>query len=678
MPIPAFLRMPDDRRRARRLTAGAAVLVLALAPFAAGAQQAGTAPETERTQPAEEAAPAGERWRTSGSLIDPAAETRPFARYDYVNPDAPKGGTLNSIAIGTFDSFNPFVVRGNPAAGLSNFGGLLYDTLMQQSTTEPSTSHALIAEAFRYPDDYSAATYRLNPAARWHDGTPITAEDVVWSFEALTEHSPLYKRYYANVTEAVAVSEREVRFSFDQTGNRELPHIMGDLAVLPKHWWTGEDAEGRPRDIGAPTLEPPLGGGAYRIASFEPGAEITWERVEDYWAQDLPVNVGRNNFDERRYTYFQDENAAWQAFTKGGYQDIRPENSSQRWATGYDFPAFEQGAVVKKVFPTSSGEPMQGFALNTRREKFQDRRVRQALTLAFDFERMNRTLFYDSYTRTDSFFEGTELAASGLPEGRELEILRTVEDQVPEEVFTEPFALPVYDSPEAERAHLRRASGLLREAGWRQPEPPGFFERLLSWIGLGEEPADTRFLVNEAGERFTIEFLGNSPTDERVTAPYIENLRRLGIDASLRIVDTTQYVNRYRGFEFDVVTFVHQQSQSPGNEQRDFWSSEAADAPGSRNLPGIRNEAVDTLVDRIIFAEDRAELVAATRALDRVLLWNFYVVPQWHLPEVWIAHWDKFGIPEEQPGYIGLDIDSWWVDEDKAQELAREYFGGRT
>ena len=594
-----------------------------------------------------------QEWRTSSSLIDPDVETKTFERYDYVNPDAPKGGTFNAIAVGTFDSFNPFIVRGTAAAGLSGFGGILYDTLMQQSTDSPGTSHGLVADAFKYPDDYSSATYRINPEARWHDGQPITAEDVIWSFNVMKENSQIYNRYFANVTEATKVSDHEVMFSFDQTGNRELPHIIGDLVVLPKHWWEGEDKSGKKRDITKPTLEAPMGSGPYRIESFKPGSEIIWKRVEDYWGADLPVNIGRHNFDRQRFVYFQDDNAAWQAFTKGGFEDFRRENRSQRWSTGYNFPAFNAGDVKKEVFETDSGEPMQGFVLNTRRPQFQDRKVRQALTYAFDFESMNRTLFYGLYTRTDSYFEGGELASSGLPRGKELEILETVRDEVPPEVFTEEFKLPVYDTPQATRQNLRKAFDLLSEAGW--------------------ENRGGKLVNKETGEPFRIEFLGNDPTDSRVSAPYIDNLRRLGIEATMRIVDTTQYINRYRSFDFDVVTAVLAQSASPGNEQRDYWSSAAADASGSRNVAGIKDPAIDKLIDRVIYAKDREELVAATHALDRVLLWNFYLVPQWHLPEVWTAYWDKFGKPEKQPTYIGVDIDSWWIDPDKEAALAGEY-----
>jgi microcin C transport system substrate-binding protein len=614
------------------LTAGFGVLLISLSSIPAFAQE----------------------WRTTSSLIDPDAETTPFERYDYVNPDAPKGGTVNHIAVGTFDSFNGFIVRGTPAAGIAGFGGgLLYDTLMQQSTTEPSTSYPLIAEAFKYPDDYSSATYRLNPNARFHDGTPITAEDVVWSFEKLKELSQLYNRYYVNVTEAVAISEREVEFRFDQTGNRELPHIMGDLAVLPKHWWEGTDARGNKRDIGQPTLEPPLGSGAYKIESFRPGSEIVWSRVEDYWAADLPVNVGRHNFGRHRFTYFQDDNAAWQAFTKGGFQDYRRENRAQRWATGYNFPAFESGDVVKREFDEMAGEPMQGFVLNTRRPQFQDRQVREALTWAFDFESMNRTLFFNSYTRTDSYFEGGELASSGLPEGKELEILEEFRGQIPDEVFTQEFKLPTYDAPQAFRENLRRAHQLLAQAGW--------------------ENRGGRLVNTQSGRPFTIEFLGDDPTDERIMKPFIDNLRRLGIEASIRIVDASQYINRVRNFDYDVIVAVLAQSLSPGNEQRDFFSSAAADQPDSRNLSGIKDPVVDKLVERVIFATDRDDLIAATRALDRVLLWGYYIVPHWHLPKVWMAYWNKFGIPDEQPAYSGVDTNSWWIDTEREAALQRKY-----
>jgi microcin C transport system substrate-binding protein len=598
-----------------------------------------------------------DEWRTTSSLIGESKYGDNFQRYDYVNPDAPKGGTLNSVAPGTFDSFNPYIVQGSFAAGFAPFGGgLLYDTLMEQATDEGSVSHPLIADAYKHPDDYSSVTYRLDPRAKWHDGKPITTDDVIWSFQVLKANSPMYSRYFENVTDAVAVSDREVEFRFDQKGNRELPKILGDLVVLPKHWWEGTDAKGKKRDVTRPTQEPPLGSAAYKIASFKPGSEIVWQRVPDYWAAKLPVKIGRQNFDTQRFTYILDENAAWQAFTKGGLEDINAENSSRRWSTAYNFPAIKQGDVIKKEFKTETPEPMQGFVLNLRRQQFQDRRIREALTNVLDFESMNRTLFFGLNTRTSSYFQGTELASSGLPQGKELEILEQYRDRLPAELFTQEFKLPVYDSPQAERKYLKAAVDLFAQAGW---------------VIKGGK------MVNaDSGQQFKLEILGRDPSDEVIANPYVDSLRKIGIDAALRIVDPSQYVNRTRSFDFDVVTGMFGQSDSPGNEQRDFWSSKAADAPGSRNLMGIKNPVIDALVDRVIFATDRDDLVAATHALDRVLLWNYYVVPQWHRPVVWLAYWNKFGIPEKQPAYVGADIDSWWIDKDKEKALAAKYKSG--
>ncbi|MDX8532746.1 extracellular solute-binding protein [Mesorhizobium sp. VK25A] len=597
-----------------------------------------------------------DEWHTTSSLIGPSKYGEKFQRYDYVNPDAPKGGTYNSVVTGTFDSFNPYIVQGSPAAGFAQFGGgLLYDTLMDQATDEGSVSHPLIAEAYKYPTDYSSATYRLDPRAKWHDGQPITADDVIWSFRVLKANSPMYNRYFENVTDAVAVSDREVEFHFNQKGNRELPKILGDLVVLPKHWWEGTDGNGKKRDITRPTLEPPLGSAAYKIASFKPGAEIVWQRVPDYWGAKLPVKIGRENFDTQRFTYILDDNAAWQAFTKGGLEDIKPENSSRRWNTAYNFPAVSSGDVVKQVFKTTSPEPMQAFILNQRRPLLQDRLVREALTLPFDFETMNRTLFYNSNTRTHSYFQGTELASSGLPQGKELEILEKYRDKLPPELFTQEFKLPVYDSPQAERKYLKQAVDLFAQAGW---------------VIKGGKMVNAK-----TGAPFRFEILGWNDTDQVISSPWIANLRKIGVDASLRIIDQTQYINRVNNFDYDVITSQLQQSESPGNEQRDFWSSKAADTPGSRNYSGIKNPVVDALVDRIIFATDRDDLVATTHALDRILLWNYYVVPQYYRAVVWLAYWNKFGMPEKQPSYRGADIDSWWIDTAKEKALAAKYKG---
>ncbi len=598
-----------------------------------------------------------DEWRTTSTLFGESKYASDFKHYDYVNPAAPKGGTLNSSVVGTFDSFNPFPVTGTPVVGLTDYGGFLYDTLMQQSVDEPSASYPLIAEAFKYPDDYSSATYRLNPKAKWHDGQPITADDVIWSFNKLKDVNALFNKYFANVTEAKAISANEVQFHFNQKGNRELPHIMGDLPVLPKHWWEGTDAKGNKRDLGKPTLEKPLGSGAYKIESFKPGAEVVWARVPDYWAADLPVNVGRYNFDRMRYVYFGDANAEWLAFTKGGFEDVRRDNSAKRWAIDYTFPAFTSGDVKRTEFDTNAPQSSQVYALNNRLPRLQDRRVREALTFAFDFETMNRTIFYGSYKRTDSYFEGGELASSGLPTGKELAILEPFRDQLPPELFTQEFKLPVYDqTPKSTRANLKRASDLFKEAGWVN--------------------RDGKLVNEKTGEQFKLEFLGDDPADEKLVASYIENLKRLGIDASLRVVDTSQYINRVRNYDFDVLAIIGMaQSSSPGNEQRDFWTSSAADKPDSRNYMGIRDPVVDALVDKVIFAKDREDLIAATHALDRVLLWNYYGVLQWHLGKARVAYWDKFGIPEKQPLYTGYDPFSWWVDPEKQKALAAKYKG---
>ena len=600
--------------------------------------------------PATSGARADDVWRPATSLIGEPKYKDGFKHYDYVNPDAPKGGTLNQAAVGTFDSLNPYIVQGSPAAGFSAFGGgLLYDTLMEQATDQPGTNYGLIAEAISYPDDFAWAKFRLNPNARWHDGKPVTPEDVVWSFETLKSQSPMYNKYYANVVKAEITGDREVTFTFDKPGNRELPNIMGDLAILPKHWWEGTDANGRKRDISKSTLEIPLGSGPYRIESVSPGRQIVWKRVEDYWGKDLPTHVGRNNFDRIKIDYYRDPNASWEAFKKGGLDDYRLENRIGRWMTEYNFDAVKDGKVVQRSFPLASSGRMQGYVLNQRREKFQDPRVRQALNYVFDFETMNRTLFFDKYKRIESYFAGIDLASSGLPEGKELEILETVRDQVPPEVFTTPFKLPVNDTPQAFRDNLRKALELFKEAGW--------------------ELKGNKLVNVKTGEPFKIEFLESDPSFERVVAPFIQNLKRIGIDASLRVVDSAQYVARVNDFDFDVVSTVIGQSHSPGNEQREMWGSAAAKTPGSRNLMGIQSPVIDTLIDRVVFATSREDLVAATHALDRVLLWNYYVVPQWFSDTINVAYWNKFGIPEKQPEYVGIDTYSWWVDPAKEKAL---------
>ncbi len=564
-----------------------------------------------------------------------------FKHFGYVNPDAPKGGTLRQAGIGTFDSLNPFIVKGQ-SAGLV---GYIYDTLMTSTADEPSTEYGLVARSVSHPDDFSSVTYTLREEARWHDGKPITPEDVIFSFESLKKGHPQYAYYYANIEKAEKVGPHKVKFLFNQKGNRELPQITGQLPVLPKHYWEGTDAEGNKRDFFASTLEPPLGSGPYRIGEVKPGKSISVLRVEDYWGKDLPVNVGRYNFDAIQTEYFRDSTIALEAF-KADQFDVRLENSAKNWATAYTFDAVKRGDVIQEVLTAQRAEPMQAFIFNSRRAKFADARVRLAFNYAFDFEWANKNLFYGQYTRVDSYFANSELAATGLPEGRELEILETVRGQVPEEVFTTEYKNPVGGDQRAVRRNLRTARQLLLDAGWS--------------VKQGK-------LVNDkSGQPMTVEFLLVSPAFERVVLPYIQNLKRLGIDARVRTIDSAQYQNRVEQFDFDVVITGWGQSLSPGNEQRDYWGSAAADRAGSRNLVGIKDPAIDKLIDTIILAKDREELVAASRALDRVLLWNHFVVPQWFFKGIRLAYWNRFGKPENGPEYGYGYPDTWWYDPEKA------------
>ena len=567
-----------------------------------------------------------------------------FKNFDWVNPDAQKGGTFREAAIGSYDSLNGFTVNGDAADGL----GLIGDTLMSSSPDEPATAYGLVAEWVSYPADYSAATFGLRSEARFHDGKPITPEDVVFSLEALKSADPQHAQYYKNVVKAEKTGDREVTFTFDVKGNRELPAIVGEMAVLPRHYWQGKNAKGDQRDISKTTLEPPLGSGPYRIKSFEPGRNMVYERVKDYWAKDLPVSKGQWNFDEIRYEYYRDRVPAFEAF-KSGLIDYWPESSSQAWAQQYSFEAVTKGLVKKEAFAHKRVAGMQAFAFNLRRKQFQDVRVRRAFNLAFDFESANKNLFYGAYTRSNSFFANSELAARGLPTGPELAILEPLKAELPPEVFTAEYTNPVNAAPEDLRNHMREAFKLLQQAGWAQQGGR---------------------LVNAAGEPLTVEILLVQPDFERVTLPYIENLKKLGVQASVRVVDSAQYQRRVKSFDFDMIVHSIAQSHSPGNEQRFFWSSAAADREGSRNVMGIKSPAVDKLIDRVVFAKDREELVAATHALDRVLLWNAYVVPQWYRGSDWIATWDVFGHPTKTPSQSVSAVRTWWMDEAKQKAVA--------
>jgi microcin C transport system substrate-binding protein len=584
--------------------------------------------------------------RHSISLIGTPKYPADFKHFDYVNPDAPKGGTIRMADIGSFDSLNPILYKGEAAAGL----GLIYETLMTDSLEEPSTSYGLVAEWASYPPDFSSVTFKLRDEAHWNDGTPITPDDVVYSLDINKKANPRLALYYKNVSKAEVTGPNEVTFTFDVKGNRELPMIMGQLTILPKHYWTGKDANGKQRDPLKTTLEPPLGSGPYRIKEVSPARSITYERVPDYWGKDLPVNRGQWNFDEIRFDYYRDETVAFESF-KAGALDYHQETSAKNWATAYDFAAVRNGWVIRQEVPIKSAQSMQCFVFNLRRPQFQDRRVRQAFNLAFDFEWANKNLFFGQYQRVGSYFEGTELAApKALPQGRELEILNEVKNEVPPEVFTKVHENPVNNSPDEFRDHLRKAMQLLKDAGY--------------------EVKDGVLTNTKTGEPLTAEFLLVSPLFERIVQPYMRNLERLGIKTRLRMVDSAQYTRRLDGFDYDIVVGNFAQSNSPGNEQRDFWGSDAAGRNGSRNLIGIKDPAIDKLVDKVIFAKDRQELVAATRALDRVLLWNDLVVPQWFAPKVRIAYWNRYGQPKTLPDLTPGFIQVWWLDPDKAAKLA--------
>jgi microcin C transport system substrate-binding protein len=586
-------------------------------------------------------------WKHGLSLFGDLKYPAGFKHFEYVNPKAPRGGLVRQIAIGTFDNFNMVVsgVKGQLAAGISYTS----DTLLMQSLDEVSTEYGLLAESVSHPADFSTVAYRLRPEAKWHDGQPVTPEDVIFSLEAFKKYHPQYSAYYRHVTKAEKTGDREITFTFDQPGNRELPQIIGQINVLAKHWWEGKDSQGRQRDVSQTTLEVPLGNGAYRVKSFVPGRSIVYERVPEYWGSAVNVNVGINNFDEMRFEYFRDTTVALEAF-KADQLDWRNESSAKDWATAYDFPAVTQKRVVLEEFDIRNFGVMQAFAFNTRRDKFKDARVRRAFNFAFDFEEMNKQIFFGQYSRIASYFQGTELASSGLPQGLELEILNTVKDKVPPEVFTTPYTNPSGGNAEAVRNNLRDALRLFRAGGW--------------------EVKEQKLTNVKTGEKMTIEVLLSAPTFERIVSFWKPLLEKVGVDVSIRVVDASQYENRLRNWDFDMVVSSWGQSLSPGNEQRNYWGSKAAEQPGSRNYIGIADPAIDALIDRIIFAKNRTELTAATHAMDRVLLWHNFVVPQWTYGKVRTARWDRYGRPDPLPKY-GLSAfpTVWWWDAERAAKV---------
>lgn len=627
-------------------------------------EEAGTDEATEDTRV----------WRHATTLDDNEPKyPEGFAHFDYVNPDAAKGGTVRLADLGSFDSLNFVPPRGEAPLGL----GLIYDSLMTASLDELSTEYGLIAEAVSYPDDYSSVTFRLREGATWHDGVPISASDVVFSFNTLVEHNPQQAAYYSNVVSAEITGEREATFFFDEVGNRELPKIVGQLVIVPAHWWTGIDANGNQRDISRGTLEPPLGSGPYRIGDVIPGRSIRYERVEDYWAADLNVTIGQHNFDIIEYGYYRDSDVTFEAFKADAY-DLRIENRARNWATGYDIPAVNDGRIVMEEFeePYRRVGLMVGFVFNTQRPLFADRNVRRAFNYVFDFQELNRALFFDSYSQFDSYFTGIDdLASSGLPEGAELALLEELRDDgidIPQEVFTTAYFNPTNGSSETRRENIRTALDLFEMGGWTvrdevDPEQAGtgLLHRVLVAIGLRSDPT-RRVMRDASGAPVVVELLLNGPTQEPAANQMAQSLELVGIELVIRTVDSSQYTNRERSRDFDMIYQAWVQSTSPGNEQRDFFGSSSATVEGSRNHAGIQNEAVDALIERIIFAEDREALEVATRAMDRVLLWNHYVVPGWGVRTARVARWDRFDRPDSLPTYsIGFPT-VWWYDAERA------------
>lgn len=668
------------RRSISSLSPFAALAMAAVfASSAALAQDAGTPapagpaepiPSAQTTPAAPEAGEPARRHALS--LIGEPKFGPDFKHFDWVNPDAPTGGVVRFATEGTFDSLNPYSIRGVPAGAV----GMIYDSLMTGSPDEESAEYGLIAEWISYPPDYSWAKFGLRPEARFHDGKPITPEDVIFSLDAIKKAHPMYARYYKNVVKAEKTGEREVTFTFDITGNRELPQILGQLTVFPKHFWEATGRNGEPRDLAKSTLEVPLGSGPYKVKSVDTGNRIVLERVADYWAKDLPVRVGQFNFDELRFQYFRERTAAFEDF-KSGRADFWRENTASAWATQFDFDAIKKGWVKKEAIPTKGVARMQGFVFNTRRDKFKDRRVREAFNYAFDFEELNRSVLFGQYTRVASYFDNSELAAKGLPEGRELEILKQFEKDLPPEVFTTEWKNPVFASREDLRKNLAEAMRLFKEAGWEvrqeEVEDPdcGIFCKVARTVGIGSARTET-VLRNAKGEPFTVEFLLGSDAFQRHVAQYISNLSKIGVKANVRVVDPAQYERRETTFDFDIIVDSFPQSMSPGNEQRDFWGSAAADQQGSRNTIGIKDPVIDALIEQLIVAKDRDEVVAHTRALDRVLLWGHYLVPQWYNPYEWIATWDIFGRPEKLPSLTSAFTQVWWVDPDKEKALSAQ------
>jgi len=565
-----------------------------------------------------------------------------FQHFDYVNPAAPKGGRMVTMGTGganTYDTLNQYILKGDAAQGLD----FLFDSLMVRAQDEPDAVYGLIAKSADVASDGLSVTFKLRPEAKFADGTPLTAADVIYSFTALKEKGhPAISMTLHDVVSAEALDPETVRYTFKGTLTRDLPIIVAQLPVLSKAYYSKQPFE-------ETSLKPPLGSGPYKIKDFKPGTYVTYTRRNDYWAKDLPVNRGRYNFDEIRYDYYRDRNIELEALLSGQF-DFREEFSSGAWATRYDIPAVREGRLITVVLPDQRPSGAQGYFINTRRDKLKDPRVREALDLVFDFQWSNKKLFYSLYKRTTSYFENSDMKASGKPSPEELALLEPFKDKLSPEVFGEPYTPPVTDGSGNNRDNLKKARDLLIAAGWT--------------------PGPDHMLHNAKGETLTIEFLEFEAMFERITVPYTDNLKRIGVDASFRLIDPAQYERRVKSFDFDVTTQRYSLRLTPGVELKSYWGSEAAKIDGSLNLPGINDPVVDALIDKAMAAKSRAELVTAMRAIDRVLRAGHYWVPQWYKASYSIAYWNKFSRPAVQPKYDAGVLDTWWFDSKKAEALS--------
>jgi microcin C transport system substrate-binding protein len=602
-----------------------------------------TPSQTEATAPTAAPATGGSvPWLECVAMHGDSKYSADSTSLGYVEPVAPPGGDIKLSQVGTFDSLNPYILDGNPPRAVLEYR--FYEYLANSPADEPFTVCGVLAEGIQMPDDRKWVAFKLRKDAKWSDGTPVTPDDVVYSFNTIMKNGdPFYQSYYGDVKTATKVDDQTVRFDFDpQTINRELPLIITQLPILQKAYWEG-------KDFSKPSLDIPVSSGPYKVdpTSMKPGQTIVLVKDPSYWGKDIWYNRSRHNFDKMQWDFYRDSSVALEAF-KGGEYDWRLENSSKNWATAYDFPALNEGKVTKENIKNSQDQGIQGWVFNTRKDFFKDPKVREALNYAFDFDWTNANLTYNAYKRSNSFFSNSQLASTGLPQGEELAILQQYKDQLDPRVFTEEFTLPTTGgTPEGLRANLKKATDMLAEAGWTVKDGK---------------------LVDKDGNQMKFEIILSDAGFERLTNPFIENLAKLGVEATMRTVDQAQYQQVIDNFSYDMIINTWGESESPGNEQRNYWSSDSAKTNGTNNYAGVNNPAIDALVERVIAARSREDLVTATHALDRALLWGFYLVPQWYIDSYRVAYWNNLARPQNAPP-LGLDLDTWFTNSAQAAAI---------